>query len=371
MSAAGTSTGTGTDVAIVGLGIHGSAAAYELAVRGVGVIAFDQFAEGHHRGSSHGRTRMIRRAYPSPVWNDLVGRAYAGWERWSAASGQVLLRRTGGLYAHQGPSRLQGPGCESVRSRERMRELMPSLAVPAGYHAVYDPAAGVLDAAAALAAARAGARAAGAELAFGERMLSWQPSGDRVRVVTTHRTITAGQLVLAAGAWAGRVLPGLAHLFEVWRIITVTLRSGQRAAMPPALGAFSVDRPEGLVFGIPDVAGGGFKCGVDAGPAWDPATSAAPPEEEEIADLTRLMTGYVPGVRPEVAEAASCLYTMTADRRFVLGRLPRQQAVLVAAACSGHGFKFGPAIGEAVADLATGAARPDLDFIGVERRCAR
>jgi sarcosine oxidase len=364
-------TALDTDVAVVGLGIHGSAAAYELVLRGVSVIAVDQFEDGHCRGSSHGRTRMIRRAYPSPAWNDFVARAYDGWERWSAASGQVLLRRTGGLYAHRGTSQLQGPGCELIESPERMRALMPSLAVPAGYRAVYDPAAGVLDASAVLTAARAGARAAGAELVFGERMLSWKSTDAGVSVETTHRTIRAGRLVLAVGAWVGRVLPGLAGLFEVWRIVTVTLRSGQAAAVPPALGAFSVDRPGGLAFGIPDVAGNGFKAGVDAGPVWDPAMPPAPATEAEITALAELMTGYVPGTQPDVAEAASCLYTMTADRRFLLGELPGQPSVVVAAACSGHGFKFGPAVGEAIADLATGVERPDLDFISVKRRCAR
>jgi sarcosine oxidase len=364
-------TALDADVVIVGLGIHGSAAAYELARRGAGVIALDQFEEGHRRGSSHGRTRMIRRAYPSPAWNDFVARAYDGWDRWSAASGQALLHRTGGLYAHRGDSHLQGPGCELVEDQERMRELMPSLAVPRGYRAVYDPAAGVIEAAAAVEFARAGAAAAGAELAFGEQMLSWNAATGHVDVVTGRRVIRAGRLVLAAGPWTGRALPRLAGLFEVWRIVAVTVRAGQDVAMPPRLGAFSVDRPGGLVFGIPDAAGNGFKVGVDAVQAWDPARPPAPATEAETAALVRLMSGLVPGIEPAVAEAASCLYTMTADRRFLLGKLPGQASVIVAAACSGHGFKFGPAVGEALADLATGIDRPDLDFIGVERRCGQ
>jgi sarcosine oxidase len=252
-----------------------------------------------------------------------------------------------------------------------MARLMPSFAVPAGYRAVHDPSAGVVEAARALDVARAGARAAGAELAFGEEMLAWEATGAGVTVTTSHRTLRARRLVLAAGAWAGRVLPRFADLFEVWRIVTVTVRPGQRAAAPPALGAFSVDRPEGLVFGIPDAAGNGFKAGVDAGPLWDPARPPDPPTPGEVAALVRLMTGYVPGLDPDVVEAASCLYTMTADRRFLLGALPDQPDVVVAAACSGHGYKFGPAVGEAVADLATGVPRPDLDFVGIERRVRR
>ena len=70
----------------------------------------------------------------------------------------------------------------------------------------------------------------------------------------------------------------------------------------------------------------------------------------------------------DVVEASACLYTMTADRRFVVGTLPATPQVVVAAACSGHGFKFGPAVGEAAADLCAGIDRPDLDFVGVARR---
>lgn len=364
---------TRTDVVVVGLGIHGSATAYELAERGVGVIGLEQFDEGHARGSSHGRTRMIRRAYPNPVWNGFVDRAFAGWRRWEERSGCSLVHRTGGLYAHQGDVQMQGPDTELVTDAARAATLMPSFAFPPGYGAVHDPAAGVVEAAAALEVARAGARSRGAELTFGEAMLDWVDApgeGGGVVVTTTHRTIHASALVLTAGPWNSRVLPDLASLFEVWRIVTITVRPGQGVASPPALGCFSVDRPEGLVFGIPDAAGNGFKLGVDAGPVWDPEQPPSPPTAAEIAELCDLMRTYVPGVQTDVAEAVACLYTMTGDRRFVIGRLTTSPAVVVASACSGHGYKFGPAVGEALADLATGIERPDLDFVSVERRYA-
>ena len=61
------------DVVVLGLGIHGSAAVFELAQRGLDVVGIEQFEPAHARGSSHGATRMIRRAYPHPVWNEEKG----------------------------------------------------------------------------------------------------------------------------------------------------------------------------------------------------------------------------------------------------------------------------------------------------------
>jgi len=356
------------DVVVVGLGIHGSATVLECALRGLRVIGIDRFEPDHTRGSSHGATRMIRRAYPSPVWNPLVDRAYSGWDRWAGLAGLSFVHTTGGLYAHARPGSLQGPGC-GLLDRDDFTTVMPSLAVPAGYAAVHDPNAGVVEAAQALAFARSEAAARGADLRFGVAYQGWRPAeeGDGIVVDTDAGTITAAKLVLAVGPWAAEAVPELAGIFEVWRILTVTARAGQEVAAAPLLGSFSVDLPEGLVFGLPEAGGHGLKLGVDAGEVWDPAVAPAPPTEEEIDHLRSLLERFVPAADVEHLDAVACLYTMTPDKRFVVGALPWAPDVLLAAACSGHGFKFGPAIGEALADLVQGLPRPDLDFLAVER----
>jgi sarcosine oxidase len=351
------------DVIVVGLGIHGSATAYALAERGVSVLGLEQFEPSHTRGSSHGATRMIRRAYPNPVWNPLVDRAFASWRRWEAASGQSLITTTGGLYAHAEPGSLQGPGTSAVTDFG----VMPGLAVPDGFSAVYDPEAGVVEAAKALEFARAEATRLGADLRFGVTLESWTETDDGVTVVTSAGTFRAGRLVLALGPWVGSTIPELAAYFEVWRIITVVADLGQTDAAPPSLGTFSVNLPDGLVFGLPEVGGHGLKLGIDAGPVWDPREPLTPPTVDEVERLRGLLQRFVPTADVEHLDAVSCLYTMTPDKRFVVGPLPWAPRVVVAAACSGHGFKFGPAIGDAVADITTGVARPDLDFLAVER----
>ncbi|MFK4759841.1 N-methyl-L-tryptophan oxidase [Microbacterium sp. ZW T5_45] len=357
-----------TEVVVIGLGVHGSATAASLARRGRRVIGIEQFAPEHVRGSSHGRTRMIRRAYPNPVWNGFVAQAYDAWRALERESGLSLIRTTGGVYAHRGDSQLQGPDCERLPTAAAVADRMPALRIPEGYGAVLDPAAGVLEASTALLALRDSARRHGAELRFGDRVQGWATDGDGVVVTTSAGTIRADRLVVAGGPWMGRLLPELAPLLEVWRILTLTVAPGQAMARPPQLGAFSVDRPEGLVFGIPDVRGGGLKIGIDAGRVWDPAEPVAPAEPEEIAELRALMEAYVPGIDTTAYEATACLYTMTEDKRFIIGTLRETPQVVAVSACSGHGFKFGAAVGDAAADLATGIPRPDLDFLSTARR---
>ncbi|WKK72757.1 FAD-dependent oxidoreductase [Rathayibacter oskolensis] len=349
------------DAIVVGLGIHGSATAYELALRGRDVVGLEQFDPGHVRGSSHGATRMIRRAYPSPVWNDLVDRAFRGWERWALADGAPFVHPTGGHYAHRGEASLQGG-----RSRP-VADTAPSLRTPAGYGVVHDPDAGVVEAARALAFAQQAAARAGADLRFGETVLDWSVADGVVTVRTSAGGLRGRRLVVSGGAWVGTLLPETAGFFEVQRILTLTVPAGQRLAQPPALGCFSVDLPEGLVFGLPEAAGSGAKIGIDAGPVWDPAVPVAPPTEAEVAHLAELLESFVPGIETAGGEAVACLYTMTPDKRFVVGEHPEHPEVLIAAACSGHGFKFGPAIGEALADLVEGVARPDLAFLSPAR----
>ncbi|RKT35797.1 sarcosine oxidase [Microbacterium sp. AG1240] len=356
------------DVVVLGLGVHGSAAVASLARRGHRVVGLERFAAGHARGSSHGRTRMIRRAYPNPVWNGFVAEAYDAWAALERESGRTLIHRTGGVYAHEGASQLQGPDCVALADPAAVAGVFPGLRIPEGYGAVYDPNAGVLEAEAALDVLRASATGNGADLRFGARVDGWDTTSSGVVVRTGDDEIRADRLVVAPGSWAARMLPALAPIVEVWRILTLTVAAGQPVAMPPRLGAFSIDRPEGLVFGIPDAAGNGLKIGVDAGPVWDPEEPVAPATPAEIDALRALMSDYVPGIDTSVVEAAACLYTMTEDRRFVLGPLADAPEVIAVSACSGHGFKFGAAVGEAVADLHEGRSRDDLSFISTERR---
>jgi sarcosine oxidase len=66
-------------------------------------------------------------------------------------------------------------------------------------------------------------------------------------------------------------------------------------------------------------------------------------------------------------KAKTCLYTMTPDSDFIIDRLPGAPQIVIASPCSGHGFKFAPAIGDILADLATGATAHDISRFALKR----
>jgi cysteine desulfurase / selenocysteine lyase len=344
--------GDRADVVVIGAGVHGSSAAWHLARRGARVIQLDRFPDGHTEGSSHGHTRMIRRAYPNETWDELVDLAYHGWAELSEAAGRPLVMTTGGLYARpaSGSGELRGPGCESVDAA-RAAELFPALRLGAGFTAVYDPAAGVIDAAAAMRALRELAAAHRVDYRPATPALRWAPDGTGVAVETPHGTVHAGRLVIAAGPWTGSLVPELARRLNVVRIVNVHIGASTPDRLaPPRLGAFAVEVPgAGLLYGIPAFDGRAVKIGLDGGPVDDPDRPQSPPTADEEATLRDLARRFLPDADGEVVESVACRYTMAPRHRFLVGPLPETPQVLVAAACSGHGFKFGPALGAALA----------------------
>jgi selenocysteine lyase/cysteine desulfurase/glycine/D-amino acid oxidase-like deaminating enzyme len=352
------------DVVVVGMGIHGASTVVALLRRGLRVAVLEQFAEGHRFGSSHGQTRMIRRAYPSPVWTPLIETAYQAWDQLADEVGQPLIEPRGGLFVRApGQSApLDGPGC-SVLDDEGLARAGLSGRVAPGATVVHDPGAGVLDASTALHHLWQQARS-GADLRLGERLAGWVPGRRGVEVVTTAGSLHAGHLVLCPGSWVGGLLPELAHWVRVQRILNLHVRVRGPAELPPGLPVFSVDTGSALVYGIPPAPGRLLKIGLDDGPGCDP--DGPRPEPAEAETLLSAVAGLW-GVDLEVDEQTRCLYTVAQDRRFLVGAVPGRDHVTLVSACSGHGFKFGPALGEAAADLVTGVPRPDLAFLDPAR----
>jgi sarcosine oxidase len=362
------------DVIVAGGGAMGTAATWQLATRGVRVVSLDRFAPPHSLGSSHGATRIIREAYfEHPLYVPLVRRSY---ELWNALARGVsvlpLYVLTGGAYV--GPQRstlIQGV-LASVNAHNIAHDVLdaagladrfPALRASAGMVAVVEERAGFLHVAASIRAMRAAAMSAGASFEDHAPVESFSLTSDGVSVRTAQDEYAADRLIVAVGAWIRELVPQLATVFTVQRQVTIWCAALGAGIAPNEVPVTIWELRSGKTFyTIPD-EGDGFKIGVHYGgdltnvAEVDRAVSAG--ESKKARDL---LTKYIPRAAGDVRKASVCLYTNTADLHFVVDWLPDvRERVLVLSPCSGHGFKFAPAIGEIAAQLIT-SGMSDFDL---------
>lgn len=355
------------DVAVAGLGAMGSAAVRALARRGVRVVGFDRFAPPHGLGSSHGRSRIIREAYfEHPAYVPLVQHALRLWEALERESGERLLIPTGGLMVGPPDGALVRGALASAEAHGLPHERLDAAAIARrvpvmhpedGMAGVWEPNAGVLFPEAAIAALLASARAHGAALRTGEPVVSWQEVGQGVEVRTARGTFSARHLVLASGAWLPELLPDLALPLAVERMALFWFEPRHDAAAfdPGRFPIFILEHArDRYIYGFPRLDGLVKLARHHEGEPTHPdrVRREVSPEEED--SLRATFRPFLPGADGVLRDRAVCMYTNTPDEHFVIGPHPRHPRVTLVSACSGHGFKFAPAIGEIVADLATG-----------------
>ena len=352
------------DVAVIGLGAHGSAALWQLARRRVRAVGIDRWAPPHDRGSTHGRTRIIREAYfEHPLYVPLVQRAYALWDELARASGAVLFRRTGGLML--GPetgtlvagalrsARTHGLDYELVDAREVARRY-PALTPPGTDVGVIEPRAGLLFPELGVRTMLDAARAAGADTVLGAHVTDWRAGPGEVRITTDGGEIVAARAIIAAGAWMPKLVPELAPSLAVMRQL------GHWFAPRAHAERFTADRlpillwehaPDRFFYSLPDV-GDGLKASIHhEGRLVDPDAPRDAVTPAETAQILELLQRLMPDGAGPVRDTSTCLYTNTPDGHFAIGAHPAHAHVILASPCSGHGFKFAPAIGEVLADL--------------------
>ena len=349
------------DVAVAGLGVLGSAVILDLARRGLRVLGLDARRPPHAAGSSHGRTRIIREAYfEHPLYVPLVRRAYEGWRRLEADSGRSLLRITGGINIGPPEGMLVAGTLSSVRthdiaheqlSGDEIRQRFPALVPAATDVGIFEANAGLLLAEESVAAQLQLSTEAGVDVRLEEELLEWRADEDGVWLITSRGPLRAGTLILALGAWLAPLLAPEGIRLTVERQTHHWFAGGgdlRADRCPVTLWEYE---PLGVFWSIPDI-GHGVKAGIHhegeivATPEAVDRTARAEDESRVRALLdTRLpATGRTMG-------AEVCLYTNTPDRHFLVDRHPRHATVILASACSGHGFKFAPALAEAIADM--------------------
>ncbi len=371
---------------IIGAGGPGSAAAYYLARDGKSVLLLEQFEIGHARGSSHGESRIIRLSYDQPAYVRLAQAACDLWAELERDAGQVLLQRTGGLDL-SAPYHPAFEACiASLSALHIRRELLttdeihrrfPAFRVADKTIGVYQADAGILPPSRCVQVMIERAINYGAIVIEQAPVRSIQLGDHGAEVQTDQATYRCRKLIISAGAWAGPLLATLgltlplAVTQEQYAFFTAqTTRWFQPDRMPvfihygdPA-GSRRID-----YYGFPIFGHAGIKVGEHhAGPIVTADTRSFEVDAERLQRLSDYVRVTFPATRGEVLQAATCLYTNTPDRHFIVDRLPAYPHVVVAAGFSGHGFNFAILVGRILADLAMrGNTHYPIDLFALKR----
>jgi len=372
------------DLIVVGAGLAGSAAAWAASARGMSVVVLEAQAAGHVLGSSHGSARIFRRAYADPLYVRLTGRARLAWRQLEDAAGEPLLQLTGGL--DWGPKRdpeklhavLTSSGVPaSLLPAAQAAERWPGITFDVG-PVMYHADAGVVDPDRAMAAMLRLATARGADVRFSTPVtrLSATPGGEAL-AHTDAGAFTAPVAVVAAGGWLAPLLGGLVTLPPLEVTQQQAFHLAPRSA-PSGGSAPSAERPYGgnpwpifiyfddteHFYGLPAGRDGEVLGAVKLGEHHGGTATTAAGRDGVVDPAARdralaFAAGRLPGLQPSPVNELTCLYTTTANEDFILDR---QGPFVIASACSGHGAKFAPLLGEFLADLATGKPSPDPRF---------
>ncbi|NND96529.1 MAG: N-methyl-L-tryptophan oxidase [Pirellulaceae bacterium] len=352
------------DVIVIGLGGVGSSAAFHLAKTGRKVLGIDQFAPVHDRGSSHGRTRVIRQAYfEHPDYVPLLRRAYRLWKELEQESGQRLYQRTG--IVEIGPADgVVVPGVlQSARDHDlnvqqlQMSEVTSRWPVLRGDHdwtAVIESDAGFLRVESCVDAHLSLARASGCVCLHNQSVRKWQVDGSHISVTTDDGTQYCRHLVVASGAWSGPLLGRYGVPLTVLRKYQYWFATDDaRFDLASEFPCFFFETPQGYFYGFPRLDNSGVKVSRHSGgrvlsDATIPVRDVDEPDAQLVCEFNKQ---YTLGLESPPRDRSGCFYTVTPDEHFIVDQLPDTPAVNVVAGLSGHGFKFTSVLGEMVAQM--------------------
>jgi monomeric sarcosine oxidase len=372
------------DVVIVGAGVFGTWSAYQLRLAGAEVLLLDSYGPGNSRSSSGGESRIIRMGYgPDEVYTRSAQRSMDLWQQFilqmysqTGLSGALfpLFQPTGLLwmaretdsYCEATFATLQrlGVRCERLE-RDQLSQRFPQLKLGPVAWGIFEPDAGALMARRAVQAVVAQACAAG--VSYQQEAIKPPLSKGKLNSIQTvsGKEITAERFVFACGPWLPKLFPSLlGDLIHVTRqeVFFFGVPPGDILFRPDAIPAW-IDFND-LVYGIPNIDNRGFKIAIDAhGSEFDPDAGDRVVSQAGLIAVREYLAQRVPALaNAPVTETRVCQYENTSNGDFLIDRHPDFENVWLVGGGSGHGFKHGPAVGEYVAAMISGAYKTEPRF---------
>lgn len=352
------------DAVVVGMGAAGLSALVGLSELGLRVIGFDQYPQGHDKGSSHADSRLFRQAYfEGEAYVPILKYCYETWRQWNRLSATELFQELGlHLFADASDSTiLAGSEQSALQHQIRVEKIRQSqlssddwrqrFALSNFDRCLSEPTGGLLLAEASLNFLAQRAYSLGAQLCYEETVEHQTFSGGQWSVTTSRgRQVRASRRVLCPGAWLPSILPKVpaqvalnAHLW--WRLKDFQPR-----------GCWGMDTELGFFYGMPSLDGETVKINVHGeGPRLARAEDASPDACQPLIERVRsFINRYLPQQEPQLVAIKPCLYTHSLGDQFYIEHFP--PATLLIGGLSGHGFKFLPAFALAAAQF----AKPDV-----------
>lgn len=371
----------GPSVAVIGAGMAGSAAAMHLARAGARVTLFDQYAFGHDRGSSHGATRLFRIAYfEHPDYVPILQRAFAMWKALEKEAGETLFHQTGVLEAGAPDGEFMKGLAKAVAdhnlpvpqlSAAEMARDHPQLTLPPHFIAYFEREAGFVMAGKTVEYQIRFAKEAGAALRAQTPVLGWSPAADGVAVETAAGTETFDRAVIAAGAWANDLLNLPKADVKPWPRTLFWRRPQTDDFKLGKFACFAVEEDDGrFYYGFPAIDGEGVKVAEHSGghAIARPEERGDAPEPGESEAIDAFLGARIPALARLPGSFQRCLYEVSRDHHFLIDRHPLSDRVVFAAGLSGHGFKFSPVLGEALAIMTLEDRTPEhFKFLSLAR----
>ena len=355
--------GTRAAIAVLGTGTMGAMTLWRLTRRGIPAVGLEQFAPGHDRSAAGGETRIFRTAYlEGPQYVPLLQEAQALWRELEAETGRPLLNLTGGLMIGS----LSSPDIRNVLDSIRAYDLPHEILDPAAARSRYpqhqigadeimvlDKQAGFLRPELAVLLAASAAERAGAAVERYTRIDAIEPGSDGVTVHADGTERRFDRVVVAGGAWSGRLLPQLAPWIQPRRLVSTWFAARQPESFTPGRFPIFVRSSASVhMSGVPSVDGAGVKIsGNNKSDISDPDSLDRTVPATDLKSVRDAVGRLLPGLYPDPIRVSAYVEGYTPDGHALVGALPGNDRVIVLTGFSGHGFKMSPVMGDIAADL--------------------
>lgn len=370
------------DVIVIGAGSMGMAAGYYLSREGKKTLLLDSFQPPHNRGSHHGETRIIRYAYAEgEEYVPFILKARELWSDLEKETGKQLFLQTGVLNVGYEKSPFIQNIIASSNNYSLPLEVMEASEVNRRWRGIslsndtigcFEPTSGVLKCEECIEAYRELAVTYGAAILTNSEVKEISVKDKHITIKTSSKTLSADSLVVAAGAWSGKLLSMLdldLPLHPV-RKTFAWYDCNEKMYNHHDFPAFAFDTSNGLYYGFPSIDRSGLKIGRhDGGEEINPDKPLDGFGEltEDEADIEQFLSHYMPAGN-QLKYGKTCMYTLTPDEKFIIDLHPKYTNIAIAAGFSGHGFKFSSAVGNVLSDLIiSGKTEQDISPFSMNR----